>query len=74
MEQMKNSGNRWIGTIPDNWKVKKIKYMSTLKGRIGWQGLTSDEYQENGPYLITGIDFKDGKINWESCEHIPMKR
>lgn len=74
MEQMKNSGNRWIGTIPDTWKVKKIKYMSTLKGRIGWQGLTSDEYQENGPYLITGIDFKDGKINWESCEHVPMKR
>lgn len=48
--------------------------MANLKGRIGWQGLTSDEYQDEGAYLITGVDFADGGIDWENCVHVPMKR
>lgn len=69
-----NSDIKWIGEIPFDWNTKKIKYVATLKGRIGWQGLTSDEYQDEGPYLITGVDFLDGQINWENCVHIPEKR
>lgn len=74
MEAMKDSGNRWIGQIPLSWDTKRIKYLATLKGRIGWQGLTSDEYQDEGAFLITGVDFRNGGIDWESCEHVPMKR
>lgn len=74
MEAMRNTGIRWIGEIPSDWKTKRIKYMATLKGRIGWQGLTSDEYQDDGAFLITGVDFQNGCINWEQCEHVPMKR
>lgn len=74
MEGMKDSGIRWIGNIPKSWKTKRIKYLSTLKGRIGWQGLTSDEYQDEGAYLITGVNFSNGGIDWESCEHVPMQR
>ena len=48
MEAMKQSGIQWIGEIPDSWKTKRIKYMANLKGRIGWQGLTSEEYQDEG--------------------------
>lgn len=71
---MKASGIKWIGDIPDSWQTKRIKYMATLKGRIGWQGLTSEEYQDDGAYLITGIDFNNGGIDWENCVHVPMKR
>lgn len=74
MEAMKDSGLKWIGAIPSDWKITRIKYMSTLKGRIGWQGLTSEEYQDEGAYLITGVDFLDGGIDWENCVHVPMKR
>lgn len=74
MELMKETGVRWIGTIPKTWNIKRIKYMAILKGRIGWQGLTSEEYQDEGPYLITGVDFADGGINWEQCVHIPLSR
>lgn len=28
MRKMKNSGIEWIGNIPDNWKVKKLKYIA----------------------------------------------
>ena len=71
---MKESGIQWIGAIPESWNTKRIKYMATLKGRIGWQGLTSEEYQDEGAYLITGVDFDNGGIDWENCVHVPMKR
>lgn len=74
MEAMKDSGIRWIGAIPESWNTKRIKYVANLKGRIGWQGLTSEEYQDEGAFLITGVDFLDGGIDWENCVHVPMKR
>lgn len=74
MFDYKNSGIEWIGEIPSNWKIEKIKYISNLYGRIGWQGLTSDEYIDEGPYLVTGVDFSNGKINWNNCVHISEKR
>ncbi len=73
-EQMKQSDIAWIGDIPKSWNIKRIKYLASLKGRIGWQGLTSDEYIDEGPYLITGIDFINGGIDWENCVHITEKR
>jgi len=74
MEKMKDSGIRWIGEIPESWNFKRIKYVANLKGRIGWQGLTSEEYQDEGAFLITGVDFFDGGIDWENCYHVPMNR
>lgn len=74
MEATKQSGIQWIGEIPDSWKTNRIKYMANLKGRIGWQGLTSEEYQDEGAYLITGVDFLNGGIDWENCVHVPISR
>ncbi|HEM3178393.1 TPA: restriction endonuclease subunit S, partial [Streptococcus suis] len=74
MTRMKDSGIKWIGQIPEEWGITKIKFTTQLNGRIGWQGLTSAEYKEEGPYLITGTDFLDGKINFETAVHIDEKR
>ena len=71
---MKDSGIEWIGEIPEGWETLKVKYTSWLKGRIGWQGLTSAEYIDYGPYLVTGTDFSSGRINWNSCVHISKER
>jgi len=43
----KTSGVEWIGKIPEHWEIWKIKYTSYVKGRIGWDGLRSDEFFEN---------------------------
>ena len=74
MQGYKNSGIEWIGSIPSDWKLDKIKYMSNLYGRIGWQGLTSEEYIDEGPFLVTGVDFCKGRIDWNNCVHISEKR
>jgi type I restriction enzyme S subunit len=64
------------GSIPADWDVKPFKLVSTMSGRIGWQGLKQDEFTESpdDPFLITGMNFKDGKIRWDEVYHIPEKR
>ena len=70
----KNSEVVWIGAIPDKWEINKIKFTSYVKGRIGYHGLRADEFIDEGPYLITGTDFKNGGINWDTCYHVPEWR
>ncbi len=74
MRAMKDSGVEWIGEVPENWKTTKIKHVASLNGRIGWQGLSSEEYSDEGAYLITGVNFINGKIDWDNCVHVPMSR
>ena len=62
-------------TIPIDWELLDIENTSTLKGRIGWQGLTTKEYLNKGKfYLITGTNFKDGRIYWDNCHYVEKER
>lgn len=72
--KMKDSGIEWIGEIPEGWNVIPMKHYFYMKGRIGWQGLKADEFMEEGPYLVTGTDFKNGRVNWNTCYHITEER
>lgn len=74
MREMKNSNIIWLGSIPSDWNILRVKNTSWLKGRIGWDGLKSEEFTDEGPYLITGTDFSDGKVNWDTCAHITEDR
>ena len=73
-EAYKDSGIEWIGDIPKGWSVLRMKHYFYMKGRIGWQGLKADEFIEDGPYLVTGTDFVNGKVCWERCYHISEER
>lgn len=72
--ETKDSGVKWIGTVPADWTLLKMKHYSYMKGRIGWQGLTSDEFIDEGPYLVTGTDFDKGRVCWDRSYHISEKR
>jgi len=72
--EYKSTLKPWLGNIPDKWDLKRIKHTTYVKGRIGWQGLRSDEFIDDGPYLVTGTDFINGKVNWQSCYHISEER
>jgi len=64
-----------IGVFPEDWDVKKLTNVASLKARIGWQGLTTAEYKDFGEYyLITGTDFKNGFIDWENCHYVEKAR
>lgn len=70
----KSSGVEWLGDVPEHWEKYRIKHTTYVKGRIGWQGLRFDEFIDEGPYLVTGTDFVDGRINWNTCYHITPER
>ena len=46
---MKNSGIEWIGEIPDEWEVKKLKYICEPLASGGTPDSNNDQYYcENG--------------------------
>ena len=56
-------------------KKESIANLCYVKARIGWQGLTKKEYLSDGEYyLITGVDFKNEKIDFKNCFHITEQR
>lgn len=74
-EAYKDSGIEWIGEIPELWNVVPLKHYLSLKGRIGWNGLKSEEFQEKSyAYLVTGQDFNSDVVNWEKCYQISKER
>jgi len=74
-KEYRDSGLTWLGDIPARWHVKRIKHTTYLKGRVGWKGLTSDEYLDSGhAYLVTGTDFSEKFINWRECHYVEQAR
>lgn len=74
-EVYKSSGIEWIGEIPKHWEVKRLKFNTYIKARVGWHGLRSDEFSLNdGVYCVTGTDFMNGKVNWETCYRVSEDR
>lgn len=67
--------NKQQNKIPENWEVVNLSSIASLKGRIGWQGLTRSEYLQEGYYfLVTGTDFNNFKINWNTCVFVNKDR
>ncbi len=61
--------------VADDWNVVNIGEDCTLKARIGWQGLTVEEYRDNGNYfLVTGTDFNNGLVDWDTCHYVDKWR
>lgn len=60
-----------VGVVPEDWETNNIGEDATLKARIGWQALTTNEYQSIGNhYLVTGTDFNAGEVQWDTCWHV----
>lgn len=74
-EAYKNSSIEWIGEIPEGWEIVPLKHYLSLKGRIGWNGLKSEEFQKQSyAYLVTGQDFNSDVVNWDKCYQINKER
>jgi len=56
--------------LPEGWETHKLGEICTIKARIGWRGLSADEYTEDGPFLIAGKHISDGRVSWDDCDHI----
>lgn len=48
----KQSGVEWLGSIPEGWEVKPLKYIAAMNGRIGFRGYTTDDIVDEGEGAI----------------------
>ena len=59
----------------DDWEQRKLSELATMHARIGWQNLRTSEFLDSGDYmLITGTDFEDGAINYDTCHYVEKER
>lgn len=66
----KDSGNPWIGDIPDNWDIKKLKYYTTFNDEVLGESVDPDyEFRyvdigsvtlQNGIEQYQSFTFEDG--------------
>ena len=58
-----------------SWEQRKLSEIATMHARIGWQNLRTSEFLDNGDYmLITGTDFMDGAVNFDTCHYVERER
>jgi len=71
----KASGVEWLGDVPAHWAIPLIKRTTYLKARVGWKGLTSEEFRDNAfAYLVTGSDFRGKFVEWDKCYQVERDR
>lgn len=51
--EYQDSGVEWIGEIPKNWTVKRLKYLSKIFGRIGFRGYNVSDLVGEGEGALT---------------------
>lgn len=57
------------------WETSPLSQIATMHARIGWQNLRKDEFLSKGDYyLITGTDFVDGIIDYQTCHYVTEDR
>lgn len=65
----KNSGIDWIGEIPEDWDV--IPLLKLLDSKVDYRGATPEKV-DDGIFLITAKNIKEGKIDYDiSQEFVP---
>lgn len=71
----KESGIEWIGEIPEQWGITPIKYLAEIRGRIGWRGLSTKDYVNDG-YVLLGVRniSKEGKLVLKDITRIPLEK
>lgn len=72
MSQMKDSGIKWIGDIPKEWDVKRLKYVTRF---LNGYAFNSNDMQTDGEYPVIRIgDIKEGKVILDECLYISNNR
>ena len=69
------TGKKRLPGFKGEWQNFNLMKHSKIKARIGWQGLKKSEYLDSGyALLVTGTDFDDGRVRWDSCHYVTRSR
>lgn len=74
--KMKNSGVMWVGKIPSNWNITRVKYICESYGRIGFRGYTENDLVDEGEGAITisPSNMKNMKMDYSKCSYLSWNK
>ena len=71
----KTSGVEWLGEVPEDWEVKRLDFLASVKARLGWKGLTASEYVPEGFIFLATPNIKgQGEIDFTNVNYITSAR
>ena len=56
------------------WREVRLGDHADIRARIGWKGLSANEYVDSGPFLIAGKHIVSGSVDWNACDHLTEYR
>lgn len=56
---MKDSGIEWIGEIPENWKLEKLKFLGTARNGLTY---SPEDLSDDGTLVLRSSNIKKGKV------------
>ncbi|WP_342471990.1 restriction endonuclease subunit S [Metasolibacillus sp. FSL H7-0170] len=73
--KMKDSGVEWIGEIPEDWKLTKIKYVSSLlNGDRGENYPSGNDFVDEGVPFITSHNLNSRYVDELTLKYISKER
>ena len=74
--KMKDSGVEWIGEIPEDWEVKKLKHVCQAFGRIGFRGYSTTDLvdEREGCITLSPSNMRDGQMQYEKCTYLSWEK
>ena len=68
--EMKDSEIEWIGEIPEDWEVSRLKYLVKKKITDGTHQTPEYDDETTGSPFLSSKDITSGKINWSDIKYI----
>lgn len=62
MRAMKDSGIEWIGEIPQEWRLIRIKYLGEYRNGLTYSPLDITD-EKSGTLVLRSSNIKDGKLS-----------
>lgn len=70
----RQTGLEWLPDLPAEWDEREIGRDVWVRARLGWKGLTADEYVDEGVPMLATPDIKSPEIQFDAAKKITKER
>lgn len=72
----KSSGHPWVTDIPDHWTLERLKDVSSLFGRIGFRGYSTEDLvlEGEGAISMSPSNMVNGSLVLEKCTWLSWEK
>ena len=70
--EYKDSGVEWLSEIPIDWNISRLKFITSIFGRIGFRGYTTADIVDEGEgaLVLSPSNVFDGKLDLDSRAYL----